>query len=196
MTLTLAQKAAFTRLMDAGIRRSAELLGKMSDTKWGIMASSLNEISAVRLLSWFHRDGGTYLGARVASKTDLSMEFLVMFPDKSSKVVTAAVTKPHTRRLEKLPELLKLTIGEVSNILAQGIIGVVADELGRTIFLSAPKVISGTKAGVLSAALDDYDGRKDMLLMAHMDLYSENLSAECSVVVIAETESLRRILSR
>ena len=195
MILTLAQKAAFTRLMEAGISRSADLLGKMSNTKWGIVASSLNEITAVRLLTWFHRDGGKYMGARVASRADPSMEFLVLFPDKSSKAVTAAVTRPYARRLEKLPDLLQLTIGEVSNVLAQGIIGVLADELGQTIFLSSPHVVGGTKSGILSDALNEYDGRQDMLMMAHMDLYSENLSAECSVVVIANTASLRRILA-
>ena len=95
----------------------------------------------------------------------------------------------------KLPDLVKLTIGEVSNVLAQGVIGAVADEYDLTIILSVPEVLQGSKAEILSTVLGDYDGREDILMMSHIDMYAENLSADCSMIIIVNAESLRRILT-
>jgi chemotaxis protein CheY-P-specific phosphatase CheC len=195
MNLTLTQKEIVTRLIEAGVNRSTELLGRMSHTKWGIVTSSINEIPVVRLLSWYQRDDSPHVGARFKSRADVPLEFLILFPAKSSQSVTDAVTKPYAERMGKLPDLVKLTIGEVSNVLAQGVIGAVADEYDLTIILSVPEVVQGSKAEILSNVLGDYDGREDILMMSHIDMYAENLSADCSMIIVVNAESLRRILT-
>ncbi|MBI5242583.1 MAG: hypothetical protein HY922_02725 [Elusimicrobia bacterium] len=195
MNLTLAQKETVTRLIESGVGRSTDLLGRMSHTKWGIVTSSINEIPVVRLLSWFQRDNGPHMGVRFRSRADVPLEFLILFTGRGAKSVTEAVTKPYAGKLEKLPDIQKLTIGEVSNVLAQGVIGAVANEYDLTIILSVPEVIEGTKTDILAAVLGDYDGRQDILMMSHIDMYSENLSAECSMVIIVNADSLQRILT-
>jgi len=195
VNLTLAQKEIVTRLIESGVNRSTELLGRMSHTKWGIVTSSINEIPVVRLLSWYQRENAPHVGARFKSRADVPLEILILFPAKSSNSVTTAVTKPYGERMGKLPDLVKLTIGEVSNVLAQGVIGAVADEYDLTIILSVPEVLQGSKAEILSTVLGDYDGREDILMMSHIDMYAENLSADCSMIIIVNAESLRRILT-
>ena len=195
MSLTLAQKENLTRLIEAGVNRSAELLGKMSRTQWGIMASSLNEMPVVRLLSWFERDHGRYIGTRLTPRDLLPMQVLILFSDTNSRVVAEAVTRPYASKLGKLPDLVKLTIGEVSNVLAQAIVSSMADSVDMELILSVPEVLEETKSHILSTALEDYDGRNDLLMISHVDLYSENLSAECSVLVIINEDLLQRILA-
>lgn len=195
MNLTLAQKETVTRLLEAGVARSTQLLAKMSHTQWGIAASSINEIPVVRLLSWFQREQGHCIGARFRARADVPLEFLVLFTDTSSKSVAAAVTRPFADKMARLKNLVKLTIGEVSNILAQGVVGSLADEFDTTIILSVPEIHEGTKTEILGKVLEDYDGRQDILMMSHVDMYSQDLSAECCMIVIVNSESLRRLLT-
>ncbi len=54
MNLTLPEKERIQALIEEGVARSADRLGKLSRTQWGVMSSSTNEIRVVRLLSWFH----------------------------------------------------------------------------------------------------------------------------------------------
>ena len=71
-----------------------------------------------------------------------------------------------------------------------------ADEYGETIILSVPDVIKGAKAKLLSEALKAYDGRTDVLLMSHVEMFSENLSAECSVVLVFNAEAIQGLLQK
>jgi len=84
----------------------------------------------------------------------------------------------------------------VSNLLAQSLIGGLADEFDALVILSVPEVRKGTKVGLLTSVLEDYDGRSDVLLMSHIELYAENLSAECGMVLMANIGALRRLFDR
>ena len=52
------------------------------------------------------------------------------------------------------------------------------------------------KVKLLANALEDYDGREDVLLMSHIEMYSENLSAECGMVVWVNVAALRSLFSK
>ncbi len=195
MNLTLEEKDIITRLLEEGVSHAAERLGKMSRTEWGIMTSSIKEIPPVRLLSWFDRNKEEHVGVRFRSGSDVPLELVVLFPKPSADAVTSAVVRPFSDRLKKLPNAMKLTIGEVSNILAQSLIGVMADEYDATIILSIPEVEQNAKVRLLESVLEDYDGRKDVLLMSHCELFSEKLSAECSMVVMVNIAVIRRLFA-
>lgn len=194
MNLTLKEKEVLTRSLEAGVRRSAGKLEKMSKSQWGIMSSSVKEIPPVWLLSWFSRSKEAYLAARFKAGSDVPLDIMTLFPDASAKAVTTAVTKPYAKRVKKLTDPVGLTIGEVSNVLIQGMITVLADEFDATIIVKVPELIRGPKAQILSQALEDYDGRTDVLLMAHVELFSRNLSAECALVTMVSVKGLRKLL--
>ena len=71
-----------------------------------------------------------------------------------------------------------------------------SDRYQVSIILSVPDVDEGVKADLASAALEDYDGRKDILLLAHVNLHSERLDAECSMMVIVNEAVMRGLLGR
>lgn len=196
MILSLQEQDTLTRLLETGVVRASERLGKMSHTEWGIMTSTIKEIPPVRLLSWFARSTVPHVGARFRSGSEVPLELLTLFPEISARSVTEAVVKPFAHRTANIPNLIELTIGEVSNVFAQSLIGCMADEFDALIILSVPEVKTGPKVDLLTRVLEDYDGRSDVLLMSHIEMFSEDLSAECSMVAMAHTGTLRRLFER
>ena len=196
MRLDLGQRDTIARLLQTGVTRSAERLSKMSRCEWGIMSSSVNEIQAVRLLSWFHRAKGKHIGALLHARKDFPLDLLVLFSDKSARSVTKAVIKDYAHRLGKLPDLVPLTIGEVSNIMGQGMISALADHFGRTVILSVADVDTGGKSELVSRAFEHYDGRRDVLLMSFVEFYSENLEANCNLVIIVNGATLESLFKK
>jgi len=153
-------------------------------------ATKSNEVPVVRLLTWFQRSPEPHLGAHFGARGEFSVEILVLFPHKSARAVTDAVTQPYAQRMKELPSLVSLTVGEVANILAQSVVSQMADEFRLPIILTVPRVLEGSKAGVFGESLEHYDGRVDTLMLSHVDMYSENLAAQASMIVIANSEGL------
>ena len=194
MNLTLPEKERIQALIEEGVTRSADRLGKLSRTQWGVMSSSTNEMPVVRLLSWFHREKGEHLAACLRASSDIPMETVLIYSGKGAAALTDAVTRPWADQMKRLPNLVDLTIGEVSNILAQSVIGALADQFGQTVILSVPDVRRGPKADLLAVALEGYDGRRDVILMSHVELYSNDLAADCSMVLIVDSDALRTLV--
>lgn len=193
--LSLPEKERVASLIEGGVSRAADKLGRLSRTEWGVVSSSTDEVPIVRLLSSFSRQEGEHVAAALRAEADIPTEVVLLFSARSAQAVSAAVTRPWEAAMRALPNLVELTIGEVSNILAQSVIGGLADELGRTVILSVPGVRRGRKADLLGSALERYDGRRDVLLSSHVELYSAELAADCSMVLACDSGVLHKLLS-
>ena len=196
MSLNAAERDLVVSLIHAGVQSSTERLGRMSGAEWGVNFSGTQEMSPVSVLSWFAHNQQTHVAVRFRSTTEMPLEMLLLFSEESARSVTAAVTKPFAAELAAVENLVEATIGEVCNILAQNVLAVLSDRYQVTIILSVPDVEQGVKADLASAALEDYDGRKDVLLLAHVNLHSDKLDAECSMMVIVNEAVMRSLLSR
>ena len=194
MNLSVREMERIQALIEEGIGRATDRLGKLSRTEWGVMSSSTNEIPAVRMLSWFQRAKEEHVAATLRAPADIPTEAVLIFSAKSAEAVAEAVTKPWAARMKTLPNLVELTIGEVSNILAQSIIGALADQFEKTVILSVPDVSRGAKVDLMAKALERYDGRKDVLLMSHVEMYSNDLAADCSMILIVDSATLQALV--
>ncbi|MDE2291422.1 MAG: hypothetical protein KGL53_05010 [Elusimicrobia bacterium] len=194
MALTLAERERIQALIEEGVSRSTDRLGKLSRTQWGVMSSSTNEIPAVRLLSWFQRAQEDHVAATLRVSEDIPTEAVMIFSGKSAQSVTDAVVRPWAEKMKALPNLVELTIGEVANILAHSVIGALADQFGKTVILSVPEVRRGPKVELMARALERYDGRRDVLLMSHVEMYSTDLAAECSMILIVDSQTLQDLV--
>ena len=196
MSLNASERDVIVSLIHAGVQSSTERLGRMSGAEWGVNFAGTQEMSPVRVLSWFGHNQQTHVSVRFRSTTEMPLEMLLLFSEESARSVTAAVTKPYAQELGAVENLVHSTIGEVCNILAQNVLAVMSDRYQVSIILSVPEVGEGVKADLASVALEDYDGRKDVLLLAHVNLHSERLDAECSMMVIVNEAVMRSLLSR
>lgn len=196
MSLSESERDLVVSLIHAGVQSSTERLGRLSGAEWGVNFAGTQEMSPVKVLTWFAHNQQTHLAVRFRSTTEMPLEMLLLFSEESARSVTAAVTKPYAADLVGVGNLTHSTIGEVCNILAQNVLAVLSDRYQVSIILSVPEVDEGAKADLASTALEDYDGRKDVLLLAHVNLSSERLDAECSMMVIVNEAVMRSLLSR
>jgi hypothetical protein len=80
--------------------------------------------------------------------------------------------------------------------MAQGLISAMADDFDQILILSVPEMGRDRKVKLLSQALEAYDGREDVLLMSHIEMYSESLSAECGMIVWVKIAALRNLFAK
>lgn len=191
-----SERDLMVSLIHAGVQSSTERLGRMSQTEWGVNFTNTQEMSPVKVLSWFTHNQQTHIAVRFRSTSDMPLEMLILFSETSANAVTEAVTRPYREGLGALANLTHSTIGEVCNILAQNVLAVLSDRAGISIILTVPELNEGAKAELTSSALEDYDGRKDILLLANVQLHSERLDSECNMMVIINEAAMRSLLAR
>ncbi len=192
---SLEEKAFIARLLEAGANLSSERLAQLSGTKWMITSSSVDILQVAQAVTLFGNDATQHMGAHLRSQrpqSPLSLEFLMLFPDWSVKPLCATIAKHGGPRMQALPEKDKVIIGEVSNILGQGMVKAMADTLGISIILSVPHVSGGVKSELLSTVMDKVGGKRDFVVLTHIEMHSEELSAVSSMVLIFEADFLRR----
>lgn len=195
MELGKEDKQAVLSLIEEGVLLSGEGLGKMSGTQWDVMTTSVDEIPAVHLLQRFLRSRNIHVGALLRAESGIPAEFLILFTEASARSLAEGILAPYAARLKDVPDTLAATIGEVSNVLAQRVVGVLADKYEATCILSVPEVSTNRKGELLTSALARYDGRQDFLLTVRVEMYSEGLSTECGMVIAFDSKALERLIS-
>lgn len=196
MTLSAPKRDLVVRLIQAGVESSTDRLGRLSRTDWGVNFSGTRELSPVRVLSWFALSRQHHVSVRFRSTTSVPLEFLILFSEESARSVAKAVAEPYLEELGALADLVRPTIAEVCNILAQNVLAVLSDRCGVAVILTVPEVGEGAKADLTAEALEGYDGRKDLLLLAQVQLHSERLQADCSMMVIVNEAVMEGLLAR
>lgn len=195
MALEEAERELLDGLLRRGVMRTMERLEKLCGGKWGIMSSSVREVQPVRLLQSFSREKGDCVGACFQASSLVPLEFLITFSSTGAASLAKAVIKPYAERMKAVPDLITLTIGEVANFIAQSVLAVIADEVNVMIILKPPEVLIGPRAQLLSRSFSRYDGRRDTLLVSQVDIFSERLAADCSLIVIVNSELIKKLLN-
>lgn len=195
MALDARDRDLLDGLLRRGVLRTMERLEKLCGGAWGIMSSSVREVQPVALLQTFSRERQDCVGACFQSSSLVPLEILITFPAGGAAALAKAVIKPFAERVKSQPDLITLTIGEVANYIAQSVLGVIADEFNVMIILKTPEVLVGPKAQLLARSFSRYDGRRDLLLVSQVDIFSERLEAECSLIVIVNADMVRKLLA-
>lgn len=195
MPLEAKDREILDGLLRRGVMRTMERLEKLCGGKWGIMSSSVREVQPVRLLQTFAREKGDGVGACFQSSSLVPLEILITFTAGGAASLAKAVIKPFAERMKSTPDLVTLTVGEVANYIAQSVLGVVADEFNVMIILKSPEILVGPKALLLARSFGRYDGRRDTLLVSQVDIFSERLEADCSLIVIVNSEMFKKLLA-
>lgn len=188
------QKAYVAQLFDAGAAYSAQRLEHLSKIPWKISSSSVQMLTVSEAAAAFQSDTTGHLGAHLRSQppqSPIPLECLVLFPSRSVAPMAEAVTGKSSG-MKAVPDRVNAIIGEVANILGQGIIKAIADKLGTSIILSVPQVLMGSKSDILSKVLYKVGGKRDAVILTDIELRSENLSTACSMILIFDADILRR----
>ena len=194
MALEPRDRELLDSLLRRGVLRTMERLEKLAGGKWGIMSSSIREVQPVALLQTFARERADCVGASFQASSLVPLEFLITFSTGGAAALAKAVIKPFAARMKETPDLITLTVGEVANYIAQSVLAVIADEFNVMIILKSPEVLVGPKAKLLSRTFSRYDGRRDTLLVSQVDIFSERIAADCSLIVVVNSEIFKKLL--
>jgi chemotaxis protein CheY-P-specific phosphatase CheC len=194
MSLTMRDREMIDALIREGVGRTTARLEKMTSAKWGIVSSSIREVLPVQLLRSHYRATEDCVGAHLHSSSLVPLEFLITFSTTGAKDLAKAIIEPFRERMDGLSDPISLTVGEVSNFLAQSVLSVVADTFNVMIIPKPPEVLIGRKVELLTKVLDRYDGREDLIVASQVDIYSEKLAVDCGMVIIVNAEMMGKLL--
>lgn len=188
------EKKRIEELLETGVTLSADKLGELSNTPWNIVSTSVEEMPVIKMLSLFANDKTPHLAAHLRSRSMLPVELLILFPERSARVVTDAVIKTASESLRKLPDPAKVVIGEIANIMGQSVLRSLANALKISIILNVPELTSGMKSNLLGEAFGNFDGQRETVIFSRIDMSSEHIATECSMAIIVNVELMRRLL--
>jgi chemotaxis protein CheY-P-specific phosphatase CheC len=187
--------ALLSELIEAGVQLSGDRLAKLSGTPWKALSASVEVVPIVRALTVFHNEKSRHIGARMRSQSLLPLEFIMLFPEASAERVAGMIAKATSvKKPRSMP--LNSVIGEVANILGQGIVKELADRFGISIILSVPQVSAGGEAGLAAGVLNKFDGRKDAVVLVRIEMHTDDVSAACSMLLLLDIDVLKRLLAK
>lgn len=195
MTLSVEDKKSLIRLIEAGVARGSEKIGKITKTEWDIATETTKEITEERFLIAANAGKEKAVGCRLSSESNLGVDVAVFFPETSARSLARAMLREHARKYKGIKNVLEAATGELSNVIAQSVIGAMADELNTSITLSVPKVGRGTKEELLCEFFAESDDPSKFLVMTHIELYGEDLSAHCTLVLLFDSKGLASLLA-
>ena len=170
MNMDVKEREVIDALIREGVARTTARLEKMTGAKWGIMSSSVNETMPVQLLRSLHQRQEDCLGAHFHASSLVPLDFLITFTTRGANILASAILQPFCERMQGGQSPIALTIGEVSNFLAQSVLAVVADRFNVMIITKPPEILLGRKVDLISRALSNYDGREDMIMVSQVDV--------------------------
>ncbi|MBI5243663.1 MAG: hypothetical protein HY922_08280 [Elusimicrobia bacterium] len=188
------ERAVVNGFIEAGIALSSEKLSRLSNTRWDIVYSSVEELPVIKVLSMFREDRTQYRGVHLRSRSLLPLEILLLFSEAGARDVTEAVIQATGGALRKLADPQTAVISEVGNIMGQGVLRAVANGLKISLILTSPRLLKGSKSEVIGQSLDSFDGSKNAVILLRIDMSSAKLASECSMALVMDVALMRRLL--
>jgi chemotaxis protein CheY-P-specific phosphatase CheC len=156
----------------------------------------METVPIARALMLFQNDPSPQLGAHLRSQSLMPLDFLILFPKSTMGPLVSAVMSKAGPRTRALPDRERIVVGEIANILGQGVVKAMADRFKLSIVLSVPKIMEGAKAGILGSALEGFDGKRDTVVLTRVEMLSDRISAACSMVIILDAGLVGNFLRR
>lgn len=192
MSLSENQRALVLEALAKGTRRGAEKLAALSNVTWSIVAETLSEGSVESLRA--REDGGSqpHFGAYLPMGDGSSLSVLILFPAEDGKILARTFAPGPGDRTNDVPRAERHAVAEIANGMSHALIGALADALGALIVLAAPLVALGPRQSLMDAALDKFRGNEGLAVLSRISLTAPKASAKADVLVLVETDLLRR----
>jgi chemotaxis protein CheY-P-specific phosphatase CheC len=181
------------RLIEQGVASSADKLADISHTDWATQTVSIKTAPLKRFYDAMTNDDKEQSGSFFTIPGGV---FLVMFPTSCGKPLADVFLPASTSQNPDIKNREDESLAEISNIVVNKVAGTIADACDTSFFLSAPKMIRGTKKSLLKAAPDMITTPGDKFtVMAYVHMSSAALSADCTVILLLSPAWRQRLLS-
>jgi hypothetical protein len=190
--MTLAREAgdALTAAVAAGIALSAARLEEVTHDSWRVLTVALSQDEA-----------GPFAGAHASVAVDHygshfsfpGGSFLVLFSGKTGYLITTAFTRDFQDRLENMPKRESATLGEVSNVLLNPLLGHLAKAWGQRLLISAPETRIASPRDHLTRALARYKDSDRLAATFFVHLDSPQLFSDCRIMLFLDSGLVARL---
>jgi chemotaxis protein CheC len=141
--LTDLERDALTELANLGIGRAAASLSRMIGEPVQLSVPSVELLGPGEIaLRMARRTPSTFIGIREDFTGNFPGRALLLFPEEKSLELVRAVVGPATS-LDEVADLEQEALAEVGNVILNGFLGTVANQLKRRMDVSLPEVMRG-----------------------------------------------------
>jgi hypothetical protein len=194
MNLTAPQRRVVASAVTQGAEDSARKLAAATGREWEVSAEVLSDGPADRFRMFL---GGTiqpHFGALLTDQRNEGLAVLVLFPAPSGRLAAAEFARVMGAKTASSGERDRLAIAELSNIVAHGLVGAVADAFDALILLTPSEMLDGTRIDLLDRTLARFTGKDCFMMVAHLRLRSPQAELEAFLAIVIERSLLIRLL--
>jgi len=194
--ITQRQKEIFEDIADIGISQTVKSLSKITGRNWHIYNKRTEFYDLEKSWKIFPFDDSMKFGGELVFKGEIPMSFLCVFPQKSVKSLTQYINAQVDLQSSQKPKLQEMTVAEVSNILSNSFLGVIANELKMSMLIATPNVSVGSDGYLLKKAVSKAGLKSGYVLANTLTIQSENLIMTTMFVVVISEQSLKTLVSK
>ncbi len=189
--ISAQSEKALIRLFETGVSESAERLATLLHTNWQTQEVSLRPVPTDKFTDNSGGDQEHY----GSFFTMPGAVFGVMFSRESAPRLAKAFFPSGPAQPDVTERWVRDTIAEMSNVIVHAVANTLADATGDVFFLSAPQTVVGRRQDLIRAAPSrSAKSEKAFFLMAYVHMLAEELSADCSLLLLLGSERCERLL--
>ncbi|MEK7383034.1 MAG: hypothetical protein AAB262_07080 [Elusimicrobiota bacterium] len=193
MTLSAEARKALTTAVTAGVKDCAAKLGEVTFSEWNVDGVTLSLDEAGPFADLLASIDNDHYGAHLSFPGG---SFLVLCTSKSGYLITNAFTRAVPDRVESIPKREARSLGEVSNIMLNAMLGHFAKAWDRDIIISSPKTGIAKQRDHLAKALALYREEAPLAATFLAKLASRRLLSECLLLIFLDKDSVEKIAGR
>jgi chemotaxis protein CheY-P-specific phosphatase CheC len=194
--VTGSQKKILENVAADGISRTLQSLSKISGRQWKVLDRKTEFHNLSDAWKIFPFDDTVRFGGELVYSGQMPMSFVCIFPQNSVVDITEYINRRSETKTKKEPVLEKMTIAEVSNILTNGFLGVIANKLKMSMLIATPSVSVGSKGYLLKKAVSKAGLKSGHVLASRLFLQSDNLTMDALFVVVLSSDSFTTLVEK
>jgi len=194
-SLTQEEKLIFQDIADTGVLHTLKALSKLSGRDWSGFPRRFEILEAEQAARLFPQQEAARFCGDLYFDGETPFSLMCVFPQESAINLTHSLTDGKRTTADQ-SSLEILTVAEVSNILANTFLNVIANTIKMRILPTAPRVLVGSRGYLLNKAMARANLRAEYILSNDLRLESQNLSMSVNFCLLFETKSLQALIGR
>jgi hypothetical protein len=187
-----AQKSLTAVVAEGGAACAAKL-GEITHHDWSVNGVTLSLDEAGPFADLLASVAVDHYGAHL---TFPGGSFLVLCSGKSGYLIATAFTRDVQDRVESLHKREAHALGEVSNIVLNPMVGILAKAWGARLIISAPKSGLASQRDHLANALARYKEGNPLAASFFVKLGSRGLFSECVLLLFLDRDFVSKIAAK
>ena len=194
--ITKKQKKVFEDIAGTAISQTLKSLSKITQQEWHISSKKIEFYDLDTVWKLFPLDNVMKFAGELVFKGEMPMLFLCVFPQKSVINLTHQINVQAGAQNEKQANVDKMTIAEVSNILSNSFLGVIANILKTTMLITAPSVSVGSRGYLLKKSISKAGLKEGYVLASRLLMQSDRLEMTYLFAVVLSKESFGNLVDK